>query len=229
MRFKRYAIYFTPPPGPLAEFGATWLGWDITQGCLRPHLECPNLPFSLPELTDSPRKYGLHATIKPPFRLAARKTDDQISQALAQFCSQAAAPKLEGFSLATLGRFLALVPTGNTNAINHLAASVVSQFDSFRAPLTEQEFERRQSAHLNAEQQDRLIKWGYPHVMEGFRFHITLTGKMPKRDLPAVQEYLAPFVAPFCAPMAIDAISLVGEADDGFFHLIERHSLGECA
>jgi hypothetical protein len=25
MSFRRHAIYYTPPPGPLADFGAAWL------------------------------------------------------------------------------------------------------------------------------------------------------------------------------------------------------------
>ena len=28
MSFGRYAVFVTPPPGPLADFGAAWLGWD---------------------------------------------------------------------------------------------------------------------------------------------------------------------------------------------------------
>ncbi len=27
--FTRYAIYFAPQPGKLADFGATWLGSDV--------------------------------------------------------------------------------------------------------------------------------------------------------------------------------------------------------
>ncbi|HDR28083.1 MAG TPA: phosphonate metabolism protein, partial [Rhodovulum sp.] len=33
--YKRYAIYFAPEPGPLAEFGAAWLGWDPLAGTTR--------------------------------------------------------------------------------------------------------------------------------------------------------------------------------------------------
>lgn len=229
MQFKRYALYYTPPPGGFAAFGAAWLGWDITQGSSHPHLECEGLPISLSALTETPRKYGLHATIKPPFRLADGQTEEQLSAALAQFCAKAAAPHIEGLTLAPLGRFIALTPTGSTSAIDSLAADVVQQLDRFRAPLSQTELDRRRSANLSAEQEQRLQKWGYPHVMDGFRFHMTLTGKMPKPQIPGVMACLEPLIAPFTRPLTIDALSLVGEDENGFFHQIERYSLGGCA
>ncbi|WP_120502069.1 DUF1045 domain-containing protein [Roseovarius sp. EL26] len=229
MQFKRYAIYYTPPTSPLATFGAGWLGWDIALGQLNPHIDCPGLPIDLPELTETPRKYGLHATIKPPFRLAPDCTEEGLKFELEKFCQQTSAVNLEGLTLRPLGRFLALTPTGDTSEMHQIAARVVQQFDNYRASLTDAELDRRRSGRLSADQEERLLKWGYPHVMDGFRFHMTLTGKMPKRQLPLVQKCLASLAAPFEAPLEIDALSLVGEAKDGFFHLITRYSLGPLA
>ncbi|SLN22988.1 hypothetical protein ROA7450_00895 [Roseovarius albus] len=229
MRFKRYALYYIPPPGDFAAFGAAWLGWNITQGRVHPQLRCENLPITLSELTNSPRKYGLHATLKPPFRLADSRTESQLSEELAQFSQQTSALQIEGLALVPLGRFLALTPTGDSSPINHFAADVVQQFDGFRAPMSEAELERRRSVKLSAEQEKRLQQWGYPHVMEGFRFHITLTGKMPKAQIPTVQSCLEPLITPFTGSLILDAISLVGEDDNGFFHQIKRYPLGDCA
>ena len=69
-RFARYAVYYTPEPGPLADFGAAWLGWDIATGAEVAHPDLPGLPRPVAELTATPRKYGFHGTVKPPFRLA---------------------------------------------------------------------------------------------------------------------------------------------------------------
>ncbi|NLZ17621.1 MAG: hypothetical protein GX087_07810, partial [Desulfobulbaceae bacterium] len=68
---QRFAIYFTPAPeSDLAQAAATWLGRDIfNQGIY--HLpEVHGLAKErVQALLQSPRHYGFHATLKPPFRL----------------------------------------------------------------------------------------------------------------------------------------------------------------
>ncbi len=62
--------------------------------------------------------------------------------------------------------------------------------------------------------------------MEQFRWHMTLTGKRPARETAQTQIALAPRMAQLLAPPpVIDALSLVGEDADGFFHLIHRAPL----
>ncbi|PKP65441.1 MAG: phosphonate metabolism protein, partial [Alphaproteobacteria bacterium HGW-Alphaproteobacteria-8] len=73
-QMHRFALYYAPPPGPLADFAADWLGWDATAGREMPHPIVPGLPGPVEELTRAPRKYGLHGTLKPPFRLAQGAT-----------------------------------------------------------------------------------------------------------------------------------------------------------
>ncbi len=69
--FRRYALFWAPPRGSaLARFGASWLGWDAEAGELVPHPEVPRLPLPVAEITATPRRYGFHGTLKPPFRLA---------------------------------------------------------------------------------------------------------------------------------------------------------------
>ena len=71
-----------------------------------------------------------------------------------------------------------------------------------------------------------LQRWGYPHVMEEFRFHMTLTGSLPAAELAAVEAVLAPRLALLLpAPFAIDALTLLGEDADGRFHQISRAAL----
>jgi hypothetical protein len=66
-----------------------------------------------------------------------------------------------------------------------LAQDAVADFDKFRAPLTEAERSRRFAGRLTARQIANLDKWGYPHVFEDFRFHMTLTGALaqPERSM----------------------------------------------
>ncbi|MBU3261643.1 DUF1045 domain-containing protein [Roseovarius sp. PS-C2] len=226
MIFKRYAIYYLPEPGPLAEFGAAWLGWDAASGQDMAHPRIDGLPLPAEQITDTPRKYGLHATIKPPFRLAPGTTENALNDALAAFCADQPAVTLDGLELAQLGRFLALRPEGDETALNALAANAVRILDAFRASMTEAELTHRRAANLNPEQDALLLQWGYPYVMESFRFHITLTGKLPKALARQTAQVLKPHLAPLLPqPFRIATLCLMGEAADGRFHLIARHEL----
>ncbi|MBL9059003.1 MAG: DUF1045 domain-containing protein [Mangrovicoccus sp.] len=223
MTYHRYAIYVTPRPGPLAGFGAAWLGWDASAGTPCPHPLVPGLPRPVAEITAAPRRYSFHGTIKPPFRLAAGSEAGALAEALAAFCAGTAAVSMAGLGLVRLGRFLALAPVGETADLNALAAAVVAGFDAFRAAPDAAELDRRRAQRLTMRQEALLQRWGYPHVMEEFRFHMTLTGPLPPAELAAVEAALAPVLAPLLpVPFRIDALSLLGEDGEGRFHLIAR-------
>lgn len=226
MQFTRYAVYVMPPPGPLADFGASWLGWDAARGVPVAHPQMSGLPAPVEEITETPRKYGLHGTMKPPFRLAHGQSGAALEAAFAGFCAHAAPVTLDGLRIAPLGRFLALVCDGEQTALNALAAGTVRALDPLRAPLGEHELARRRAASLTLDQDALLRRWGYPYVMDAFRFHITLTGKRPRAELPVIAAALAPQLEPLLPrPFGIDALSLVGEDATGRFHLIHRHTL----
>jgi len=223
MKFDRYAIYYTPQGG-LAEAGAAWLGWDVARGQTVAH---PNVAgLDVAALTETPRKYGLHATIKPPFFLAEGVMADDLQAAFKALCTQLAPVTLDRLTLTPLGRFLALTPEGDTTALNAMAAEVVRGLDTFRAPPAEADLARRRQASLTRAQEANLIQWGYPYVMDAFRFHITLTSKLPKGDLPQVTAALTPYITPHLPqPFMLDSLTLVGQAKDGMFHEVHRATL----
>ncbi len=225
--FLRYAIYYTPPPGPLERFGAGWLGWDVAAGrAPAQRLDIPNLPLPIDVLTHAPRRYGFHATIKPPFRLAADRSQAELIAAFATFCAVRAPACVAGLELQQLGRFLALVPEDDATAFSLLASEVVRAFDNFRAPPTEAEIARHTSPALDAAQIKLLHRWGYPHVMDRFRWHMTLTGKNPRAKIVKAHAALTPALSPLLPrPCTMDALSLVGEDAAGHFHLIQRTPL----
>ena len=226
MEFIRYAIYATPDPGPLADFGAAWLGWDCAAGCAVDHPHVPGLPAPLAEITETPRKYGLHATMKPPFGLAEGQSEAALHAAFDGFCRTTAPVVLDALDLARLGRFLALVPLGDETALNRLAAKTLHAFEPFRAPPTEADLTRRRDAGLSPEHDALLVKWGYPYVMAAFRFHITLTGKLPRAQAIDTQTILAPLIEPLVPrPFPISSLALMGEDRLGRFHLIHRRAL----
>lgn len=222
--WRRYALYHTPPPGPLAAFGASWLGWDIAAGAEAAHPEVAGLPRPVSELTETPRKYGFHGTLKAPFRTRARLAEiEEATAALARAVAPFAAPPLR---LSRLGSFLALTLAAESPALSRLAFRCVEALDGFRLPPDERELARRRASPLTAGQEAMLARWGYPYVGAEFRFHMTLTGALPQAEARAVEAALAPVVTPLLGPeTAMGAIALCGEGADGRFHLIRRFAL----
>ncbi|OWU85011.1 phosphonate metabolism protein [Oceanicola sp. 22II-s10i] len=224
--FSRYAVYYARPPGPLAEFAAAWLGWDPVAGAEVPHPDLPGLPRPVAEITATPRKYGFHGTIKPPFRLNASASPEALASDLDALCSGIAPVHCDGLELHRLGGFLALVPTGDTTALAHLAAEAVRALDHHRAPAPEAELNRRRARGLSPSQEVNLMTWGYPHVMEDFRFHLTLSGRLPAEEADAVAQVLTPILAPMTeGPFVVPDLCLFGEDAEGRFHLVSRHAL----
>lgn len=225
-QMKRYAIYYAPEAGLFAERAAEWLGWDAATGAQVAQPDLRILPRPVSVLTAEPRKYGFHGTLKPPFRLAAGKTPETLMAGVAALAARLPACETEGLALTRLGRFLALCPTGDTTGLATLAAEVVRRLDSFRAPLTEDEIARRRPERLTPRQRELLDLWGYPYVMEEFRFHLTLTGGLEPWEMATVETALTERFAPVQpAPFRVNDLCLFGEAQDGRFHLLHRYAL----
>lgn len=154
---SRYALYFAPEPGSdLDKFGADWFA----------------------RVPEAPRHYGFHATLKAPFRLAAGVDIDELIDELEQFCGERLALALPALKVTLLEDFLALVPAAPDPAIQSIAAECVMRFDRFRAPLSDQDLARRRPDRLGSLELQMLRHWGYPHVLELFRFHLSLTGPL---------------------------------------------------
>jgi putative phosphonate metabolism protein len=215
----RYAIYWAPPAdGALWRFGARWLGRDPESSpesgtATPPGDGAAADPAWLEQVTAEPRRYGLHATLKPPFRLAAGQTRPALLEALASFAATTLPVAGPPLVLRRLGRFLALVPNGPAPAIEALAALLVERFDRFRAPPGEAELAKRRAHALTAAQDANLQRWGYPYVMGEFRFHVTLSGSLEPAALDRLETLLEPLVAPFTtAPLTLAELALFEQA-----------------
>ncbi len=223
--FDRYAIYYLPDPGPFADFGAAWLGWDVQLGREAAHPELEGLPVPVAKLTATPRKYGMHATIKPPFRLAPGTTHAALDARMEDLCGRLTRLEQPGLSLCRMGGFLALLPEGDQTHLSALAAQVVMELDDFRAPPSEAEIARRLKHGLSPRQEELLHRWGYPYVMEEFNFHITMSGHLETDVADSVQATLAPQLEPLLPrPFRIDSLCLCGQRE-GRFYLIHRYTL----
>lgn len=227
MTFRRFAIYYTPRPGPLAHFGAAWLGRDLATGRPPPRPEVPGLTQDPRDLTTQPRRYGFHATLKPPFALAPGTSQAALQQACKALASTLPPVVIEALTLTRMGRFLALTATGDDGPLRDLAARVTRDLDPHRAAPEPAELARRRQARLSPRQEALLTRWGYPYVMEEFRFHLTLTGRLPRSEIDGVAGALQKALAPLLdRPVTIDDLTLVGEDHQGDFHSIARYALG---
>jgi putative phosphonate metabolism protein len=212
----RYAIYYAPAPASdLDRFGAELLGYDAFAG--------QELPFpddvieAVPdwrELTSDPRKYGFHATLKAPFLLAQGKTETELLAACAAF---AATPRgIPHFrpDVGSISGFIAVIPAEPPPELIQFAADCVSEFDCFRAPLTEADRARRKPSGLTSMQREHLDRWGYPYVMEEFRFHMTLTGRLgSERREPILAMLRNRFASTGLETLAVDRIVVFRQAD----------------
>ncbi len=186
--FPRYAIYYAPAQGSsLDQFGAEMLGYDAWIGAALPFAagvveEVPDWR----EVTEDPRKYGFHATLKAPISLANGETESNLLSACADFAGDRRRIPAITPVVNSISGFIAVIPAERSSELEQFAADCVRAFDSFRAPLTADDRARRSPSRLTPRQVEYLDRWGYPYVMEEFRFHMTLTGRLDETRREAV-------------------------------------------
>lgn len=221
-QMQRYAVYYAPRDGAFSTAAAAWLGWDAVVGNVVSQPEVPGIAA----LTADPRKYGFHGTLKPPFRLAEGACVEDLTEAVAALAARQSPVEMPGLQLANLDGFLALIPVGDTAALQTLAAQVVVDLDPLRAPLTKAEIARRRPESLTPRQRDLLATYGYPHVLEEFKFHLTLSGRLQDPEATALRAAaIRHFDGLLPQPFRLEDLCLFGEDQDGRFHLLHRYPL----
>ena len=222
----RYAVYFAPEPGSdLARFGATWLGYDVAIGRAVAQPPVAGIdPERLHAITAEPRRYGFHATLKPPFALADGTEAEALAAAVAALANGIVAFTVPRLHLTRISGFLALTLSESCAAMHDLADRCVSELDGFRALPSASELERRRRANLSARQEALLARWGYPYVMEEFRFHMTLTGRLAAERREELLTMLRQrFATLNLMSLAIDRIALFRQADANSRFTVLRH------
>ena len=177
----RYALYYAPRSEEgLAAAASQWLGWNPEPGRGRAvPLSSGIDPERLAEIIAAPRRYGFHGTLKAPIALADEASESDFLAAVGRFAASQRALTVPSIKLAELSDFLALVPTSRCPDLQDLADRCVVEFDEFRRPADEAELARRRASGLSPRQEELLKRWGYPYVLEEWRFHLTLTGRLP--------------------------------------------------
>ncbi|ADP81568.1 DUF1045 domain-containing protein [Pseudofrankia inefficax] len=219
----RFAIYTAPGTGSgdargvaLRERAEQWLGRGVSGDPVTPGTPAGWTRPGIDAITVDARRYGFHGTLKAPFRLAEGRTAAELDAALARFAAAHHGAVIPALSLVRMGGFFALVPGGPAARLSALAADVTTSFDGFRAPPTDAELARRNPAALTPRQRELLSAWGYPYVLDEFRFHLTLTDRVPPDRQPDVERTLTGwFAASLGATVPVDTLALFTEAEPG--------------
>jgi putative phosphonate metabolism protein len=218
----RVAIYYAPlPDDPLTRLSSSWLGRD-------PLTNAPVCqPEGIGETTAEPRTYGFHATLKPPMRLTDGTGWTDFKAAVHRVAASIAPFELPPMAVADLRGFLALRETIPCADLQMLADACVGQLDPFRSPLSADELARRRKAKLTAEQDEMLLRWGYPYVFSTWFFHMTLTRRLSDAEksviMPMARDH---FAAALTVPRRVEDICIFTQAaPDMPFTIAERMRL----
>jgi Protein of unknown function (DUF1045) len=205
---RRYAIYSAPlPETALWAFGSRVLGYDAVTGEeIYGFAPSGMSADAWRGITERPRTYGFHATLKAPFSLNGQSEDD-LREALDVFAAHRKSVILGRLLVSAVSAgadgsgFVAMKPESAPGPLAELERDIVTGFDHFRRPMTEEERVKRRPDNLTEQQRTYLDTYGYPYVLDAFSFHMTLSGEIANADKTA-------------AAIAADAERLLGTVQE---------------
>ncbi|MGS0743715.1 phosphonate metabolism protein/1,5-bisphosphokinase (PRPP-forming) PhnN [Glaciimonas sp. GG7] len=227
----RYALYFAPITSPAWwTAGSRWLGRDAATNVSSSPPEITGCsPLACQQLTADARRYGFHATLKAPFRLAQGFSENDLV-AMAQAFSLLQTPlPVKEVGIHLLGNFLALQTMDplSKDQISALAMRCVTYFDLLRAAPSAAELAKRQKADLTPRQTALNARWGYPYTEEEYRFHLTLTHALTTYDDATVAAIRATaetcFAQALTTLLIIDGLSIFKESEPGAPMTVWKH------
>jgi len=217
----RYAVYWAPSPAhPLWRAGCQWLGRDA---------ERPGAGFPQRDAVDEPRRYGFHATLKPPMTLRAGAAPEAFFAQVAALAARTPRFDMPRLAVDWLSSFMALRPAEAIDAshpLRRLADACVGELDAWREPPSEQALQRRlASSRLDEAHEALLRRWGYAHVFDCWRFHMTLSNRLPE-DAALRQRWTQDarqhFSAALAQPLPCDTLCVFVEPSPGAPFVLAR-------
>lgn len=214
----RYALYYVPETGSsFNDAGSRWLGRDAYSDRV---FEQPGIDgltaWQIAERTLNARRYGFHATLKAPAPLAGHVSEADYVRAVAEFCKSTPAVVLPKAVIQSFSGIYAIVPAEPFAPLNALEKNIVMHFEPWRGGLNDETMEKQRRGNLTDRQIELLERWGYAHAMEEFRFHITLTDRIPddQKDafVAAMKQHFEAFDG---APLSIDRLGIFVEDQPG--------------
>jgi hypothetical protein len=227
----RVAIYAAPDPqSDWWLRGSEWLGRCAAQRLelLQPCIDGVSVA-QFAQLTAEPRRYGWHATLKAPFRLAPGEDMASLREGLADIARDHQGFALDRWEVARLGGFLALCPRQAPKALEALADDCVRRLQPLAAALDETELARRRRKPLTPEEDALMLAWGYPWVLHRFKFHFSLTGPIHglAEEKVAQLQHAAAERFETLPPLTVDRLLLFAEPYPGAdFECVEQLALG---
>ncbi len=200
MKPYRVAIYYVPATeDPLALAATSWFAASERYA-----------------ITVDARRYGFHATLKPPFRLRDGFTWDDVLAAagdLARGIPPFALPRL---AVGDPHGFLALRETVPSTSLQALADAAVAELDFLRQPPDGAEIARRRPERLGTAERRMLDRWGYPYCFATWFFHMTLSQRLDAAGHARWRpEAAAHFATALDLPRMVDAVAIFVEAEPG--------------
>lgn len=208
----RYAVYFCPgEDSALDTLGREWLAAEHVPGIAAERLRA---------LTVNVRRYGWHATLCAPFALAESASYEDLRREVADIARRISVIELP-LHLDKLSRFLALRPSVDEQTVKVLSEHCVRHLNALRAPSTEAARQRR-APYLDGTELALFRQFGYPYVLDRYRFHMTVSAPAGDVEEQAIREWFAPRLVNGLAAR-IDALTVCCEkAPDRPFEQIER-------
>jgi hypothetical protein len=171
---ERFSVYHVlEPDDPLYCLGSRILGRCLYRSMAVP----PPWPLSSKRHRVKAAKYGFHATLVAPFK--TNEPTDKLIETLHHLAGRLRSAELGPLELSLLEQgFPALVPADSTPEVFNLEKELVIGLCPFRLPPEPPELARREP--LSSRQRVLAQKWGYPYVLEEFRYHLTLGDRVPE-------------------------------------------------
>jgi hypothetical protein len=219
----RAALYWVPDlHDPLYAAGVAWLGRDAETGA---RVRQPAID-GLAEITADARRYGLHATLRPPMRIATGYEEFQAAAYTVAACFEPF--QLPPLILCDVGGFLALRENEPCPALQALCDRCVLETERHRLRADDAELARRRAAGLSARQEALLQRYGYPYVLDEWFFHMTLSQRLDAAAMarlrPAANSH---FAAVLDTTRWVRDVCICTQLDGGDFLIAERIGFGQ--
>ena len=230
----RYALYFAPVHNRnWWNAGSHWLGRDAATdiSCAQPSIDTLSTA-ALHQMTMDARRYGFHATLKAPFRLAKGFSEEHLVTMAQAFADTQISFDIKDIGVDFLGHFLALQTPDDASKklISALAMRCVRYFDLLRADPTAAELSKRRKVTLSARQETLLARWGYQYTEEEYRFHMTLTDALASHNSEtkaairnAAENCFSTHTDAQTTPLMIDGLTIFKESSPGAAMTVWKH------
>lgn len=223
----RYALYFSPEDtSSLGLYGKTILGRTARSQRTDDASSSFNDQARWHSLTRKPAHYGFHATLKAPFELMAGSQLTELTSLCRQLATRLEPIELAGLAPGKISNFAALSLRWQPDTLTALARDCVEALEPVRAPISEQDIQRRLHQPLSDRQLLQLKRYGYPYIFDDFQFHMTLSDQLSASDADYLLWLEQEYTQLVTSVPVLDRIALYTQSDrKSAFVMLEAYCL----